>query len=86
MNISKVFFIAASLVTLTSVNALASSRNPFEECSFDAKYCDSGSKVSTEIVTSHGHAKQSKNVQTYDQSSPLSNGNQGARTGHDNAF
>ncbi|MEO6608082.1 MAG: hypothetical protein ABIN69_06395 [Aestuariivirga sp.] len=86
MNISKIAIIAASLVTLSSMSAMASSRNAFEECSFDAKYCDSGSKVSTEIVTRHGKSSQVNNVWSADQNTINTSELPFARTGHDSPY
>lgn len=87
MSISKVLLVAASLVTLTSVSALASSRGAFEECSFDAKYCDGGLKSNTAFAKKL-HVTQSKtvNVWTTDEHAPAVNGVDVPRAGHDNPY
>ncbi len=83
MNISKIALVAASLVTLSAANAMASTRNAFEECSFDAKYCDNGPKFSHETVTSYGSDSQVKGVTTSDGSVFFNSANPDAKSGHD---
>jgi hypothetical protein len=83
MNISKIALVAASLVMLSAANAMAGSRNGFEECSFDVKYCDTGSKISTDTVTRHGSESQVNGVSTNGDSAFFNPAYPNAKSGHD---